>query len=511
MFYKKGNKNHTYPRISSEMREKATDKELLGLMPWNLVKDFKAFLLAKNSQQVKVAAFDPNNPALRNFIKERFGGQVSWFQAVEEDINFVLQSYNRDFQKEILELANSDGEKNRHIAAITDSIIRYALSEKASDIHIEPLRHSLKIRFRIDGFLHTVLELPKNIYQPLTARIKIMANMKIDEYRRPQDGRIEPEGLDATSLRVSTVPALFGEKIAMRILDESNKNLSIDELGLSAEEEKMIVDNIEKPFGMIISSGPTGSGKTTTLYSLLQQIKKDGINISTLEDPVEYILEGVNQIQINPRVKLTFPSGLRSLLRQDPDIIMVGEIRDSETAIMAAGAALTGHLVFTTLHTNDSSSAFTRFLEMGVEDFVVSSTINLVIGQRLLRKICPFCREESVLDPVIIQKIKERPDVLTALEAKEKGLAKNFEKMAFKKGKGCPSCFQSGYLGRIGIFELLVPNKKIHDLILKHESSEKIKEAALEAGFKDMISSGLEKVFRGQTTFSELMRTTKNV
>jgi len=513
MFNKKTNKNITYqdfPKISEEEKEKALDKNLLDLMTWNLIKDFKAFLLEKNNDEIKIAAVDPSNLTLQKFIVGRFGKNISWFKAEEEDIEFILKNYQYDFQKETLDLAITAKETNQNITKIADNIIKYAILKKSSDVHIEPTRNNIKIRFRVDGTLYTVMELPKDIYQALVARVKILANLKIDESRRPQDGRIEPEGLSNTSLRVSTVPTLFGEKIALRILDDSHKNLSINELGLSKEAEKIITDNIEKPFGMIVSSGPTGSGKTTTLYALLQLIKKDGVNISTLEDPIEYILDGVNQIQINTRAGLNFPNGLRTLLRQDPDIIMVGEIRDSETAVMAADAALTGHLVLTTMHTNDAASAFTRFLEMGVEDFVVSSIANLIIAQRLLRKICSHCVFEDNLDSVLIEKIKERKDVLEALEKREKGLSLKINEIKFKKGKGCEHCFETGYLGRVGIFEFLTMNKEIHDLILKHESSEKIKKAALKEGFYDMISDGLAKVFQGKTTFNELLRTTKS-
>jgi type IV pilus assembly protein PilB len=510
MFNKKTNKNTSCPNVSSQDREKALAEELLQLMTVDVIKDFQAFLFEKTESEIKIAALNPNNLILRKFIKQRFGNNVSWFQATKQDIKFVLENCKYDFVEETLKLASTAKATNQNISRIIDNIIKYAVIRKSSDIHIEPTRNEVKVRLRIDGTLYNVMDLPKDVFSALITKIKILANLKIDEYRRPQDGRIEPEDLADTSLRVSIVPTLFGEKVALRILDDSNKNLSINELGLSKQDEKTVLNNMEKPFGMIISSGPTGSGKTTTLYALLQLIEKKGINVSTLEDPIEYTLDGVNQIQINPRVGLNFPTGLRTLLRQDPDIIMVGEIRDSETAIMAADAALTGHLVLTTLHTNDAASAFTRFLEMGVEDFAVASTINLVIGQRLLRKVCPFCAVDEKLNPLILEKIKERKDVLEALEKREKQLSSKIETIKFKKGKGCQHCFDTGYLGRIGIFEFLIINKEIHDLILKHESSEKIKKAGLEQGFKDMVSDGLEKVFQGKTTFTELLRTTKN-
>lgn len=498
-----------YQKITSENREIAIKKELLNLMPYELIREFQAFVFEKGPKVVKIGAVNPKNSALQHYAKERFGKNVEWLSATEDDITTILNNYTPDFKKEILQLASTALETNDNITRIVDMIIKHAITQKASDIHIEPLRNETMVRFRIDGVLYNVLNLPRSVHQAMMARFKILANLKIDEYRRPQDGRIEPEEFQNTSLRVSIMPILFGEKIALRILDESNKNISIDELGFSEEQKNLILQNIEKPFGMIVASGPTGSGKTTTLYTLLQLLKKEGLNISTLEDPVEYTLVGINQIQINPRFDLTFASGLRSLLRQDPNIIMVGEIRDSETAVMAANAAMTGHLVFTTIHTNDAASAFNRFLEMDVEDFVVSSTVNLVIAQRLVRKICDFCAKKEKIDKVVLKKIKERSDVLEALEKRQKGLSKTFEKEEFVIGKGCEKCFQTGYRGRIGLFELLTPTKEIHDAILNNESAERIKDVAIKQGFRDMVADGIDKVFEGFTTFEEVLRTTK--
>jgi type IV pilus assembly protein PilB len=424
--------------------------------------------------------------------------------------NFSAHAEN--FKVENLQLTQDNRGINDNIINIVNDIIDQAFLKKASDIHIEPNKNEILIRYRIDGTLYTALKLPKSMHKSIVARIKIIANLKIDEYRRPQDGRIEMQNISNASLRISIIPTLFGEKIALRIFDESHsKNVSVNDLGFSDKQKKIILENIEKPYGMIIASGPTGSGKTSTLYSLLRLIKKDGLNISTLEDPIEYTLDGINQIQINPQSDLTFPSGLRSLLRQDPDIIMVGEIRDSETAIMAGNAALTGHLILTTLHANDASSAFIRLLEMKVEDFVVASTINLVIAQRLVKKVCPFCAVNKKIDPVVLKKIKERKDIIKALETKNPGLYKKIEKQKFKIGKGCKKCFQTGYSDRIGIYELLSPSKKTRSLILNHESAEKIRNAVEKEGFKDMLADALDKVFSGITTFSEILRVTKNI
>lgn len=415
-----------------------------------------------------------------------------------------------NFKTEISKLISNAPTSNDNIIKIVDKTIQFALEKKASDIHIEPIREGAIVRFRIDGALQPIFNIPANIFKAVTARFKILANLRIDQYRYPQDGRIEVAESPNTSLRVSTIPTLFGEKIALRVLDDSHKSLSLSSLGFSQEQEEMILNNIEKPFGVIVSSGPTGSGKTTTLYALLQLLKKDNINISTLEDPVEYVLEGVNQTQINPEAKLTFAPGLRALLRQDPDIIMVGEIRDSETSIMATNAAMTGHLVLTTIHTNDAPSSFIRFLEMKVEDFVVSSTINLVIAQRLVRKVCSNCAKKKKLSPAILKKIKERKDIVAVLEKRRRGLTKKLEEYLFSLGTGCSQCLETGYQGRTGIFELLETNKEISNLILNSKSTEEIGRTAEKNGFKNIVSNGIEKIFEGITTFDEVLRTTKN-
>lgn len=483
--------------------------ETLMLMPRELVEEFQAFIFDKKGKKVEVVAVDPENELLRHFIKERFGENIKWFSAKKEDISFILKHYTHDFKEDISRLISLGVGTNGNIVDLADSIVGYAVAGGVSDIHLEPNRAESIIRFRIDGVLHKVLTLPRNIHLAVVARFKLMANLKIDDYRHPQDGRIELERIANTSLRVSTMPTLYGEKVVLRILDDSHKDLSIRHLGFSEEQEKTINKNIEKPFGLIVASGPTGCGKTTTLYGLLRLLKKDRINISTLEDPVEYAVEGINQIQINPRSNFTFASGLRSLLRQDPDVMMVGEIRDSETAIMASEAALTGHLVLTTLHTNDAVSAITRFLEMKVEEFAVASTLNLVIAQRLVRKVCDVCGKETELDDAIIKKIKERKDIMDAFQLMGKSLNKSKEQK-FLIGKGCDACMHTGYRGRIGIFEVLEVNKAIYDLIIEHASSERIKNEAKKNGFYEMIIDGLEKVFNGTTTFEEVLRATRN-
>lgn len=495
-------------KINFDSTNLVLKEEFLKVFPPEFIKEYRAFIFDGDEKKIKIAAADTQNPLLKKYIKENFGKKkIEWYSVTEEDVKNVLRNNKLDPVIEVRRLAETATELNDNVSKIVDIFIREAVERKASDIHIEPQRKESVVRFRIDGVLHPLFLLPKSIHQSIIARVKIMANLKIDEHKRPQDGRIEPEEFPNVSLRVSVVPTLFGEKVALRILDEESRNVSIDQLGFSEKQKEIILENIEKPFGMIVVSGPTGSGKTTTLYSILQLLKKEGLNISTLEDPVEYTLPGINQIQVDPRFDLTFASGLRALLRQDPDVIMVGEIRDSETAIMAANAAMTGHLVFTTIHTNDAASIFSRFLEMKVEDFVLASTINLVIAQRLVRKVCENCAKEEKLEKVILKKIKERQDVVKVLE--EKGILEKLEELNFKIGKGCEKCLFTGYLGRIGIFEILTVSKEIHDAILMHYPAEKIEQIAKKQGFENMVVDGINKVLAGITTFEEVLRVTK--
>jgi len=486
----------------------------LKLMSVDLMRDFKAFVFEKNTKEVKIAAVNPKDKSLLRFAKQCFGDNVLWYQADMSDLDFVLKKMHRDFSSEILDLvsrATSNGKNgNGQTADIVDKIIEFALSEKVSDVHVEPTREGTSIRFRADGVLNEVINLPQGLHPAIIARFKILANLKIDEYRRPQDGRIEPKGFADTSLRVSTLPTLYGEKVALRVLDDSHKDLEIESLGFSEEQKQLLLKNISKPYGMIVASGPTGSGKTTSLYALLNLLPKNGINISTLEDPVEFALAGVNQVQIKANMGLTFASGLRALLRQDPDVIMVGEIRDTDTIAMASEAALTGHLVFTTMHTNDAPSALVRFLEMKVDDFVVSSVVNIVVAQRLVRCVCPHCGEKQKLDPATIKKIEERKDIVDLLKQLEISI-EDISSKEFVFGKGCPHCMQTGYRGRMGIFEILKVDKKIGDLILKKAPAEKIRSEALKNGFKTMAEDGLFKIAEGKTTFEELLRVTKNI
>ncbi len=496
--------------IPEKFKGKSLEKELLEIIPIELIREFRAFVIKKKEKEIHVGAVNPESKELTQYLSNIFPGNVIWYKANEDDVEYILENYARDFKKEINSLLKTDLERKGLISEIIDLTISYALVQKVSDVHIEPNDEEIRVRFRIDGVLYKVFSIPLSLQNELVTRFKVLANLKIDESRRPQEGRIERKMFAGILLRISIIPTLFGEKIVLRVMDDSNKNLNLETLGFSDEHRNIILKNIEKPYGMILISGPTGSGKTTTLYSFLQLLKKDGFNISTLEDPIEYALKGVNQIQINKRVDLTFSSGLRALLRQDPDVIMVGEVRDSETAVMASDAAMTGHLVFSTVHTNNAPSVFVRLLEMGVEDFVIASTINFIIAQRLVRKVCPDCAKKEPLDEAIVNKIINHKGIFSVLQKKYHMNEEVLRNTHFSIGTGCHSCIQSGYSGRVGIYELLDVNKEIHDMILAKKPDAVIKAKLKESGYVDMVEDGVNKVINGVTTFAEVIRTTKD-
>ena len=368
------------------------------------------------------------------------------------------------------------------------------MTERASDVHIETMQDEVVVRYRIDGMLRDIVKFDRGIENALVARIKILSNLKIDEHRIPQDGRhkFSVEG-DMVSLRISIIPGFYGENVVMRLLRESARPASLEELGLAGRNLDVIRENITKPHGMILVTGPTGSGKTTTLYSILNIVNTIEVKICTIEDPIEYGMHRANQIQVNPKTGLDFAAGLRALLRHDPDIIMVGEIRDKETAEIAINSALTGHLVLSTLHTNTAAGAFPRFIDMGAEGFLLASTVNVVMAQRLVRKICTNCT------------VKYEPEKSQILQL-EKDLGVDLSKQKFYKGKGCEKCGTKGYQGRIGIYEVINVSQKIRDLIVKKSSSDEIQKAAESEGMISMLQDGLDKIASGLTTIEEVMR-----
>ncbi|HSO19162.1 MAG TPA: type II secretion system ATPase GspE [Desulfosarcina sp.] len=381
------------------------------------------------------------------------------------------------------------------IIKLVNHIISQSIKARASDIHIEPYQDSFKVRYRVDGILYDLLTPPKWIQPALISRIKVMAKLNIAEKRLPQDGRLEVRiGSQNVDVRVSTLPTTFGERVVMRLLNKSEEVLNLREVGLSVEEHELLNNLVTQPNGIILVTGPTGSGKTTTLYSVLSAIIKPDINIITIEDPVEYQLKGISQIQVNPKIDLTFARGLRSIVRQDPDVILIGEIRDKETATIAVQSALTGHLVFSTLHTNDSASAITRLVDIGVEPFLISSSVVAVIAQRLVRVLCDRCKEAYtpgvIMDSIGIS--REQLDNHTIYQA-----------------KGCEECFNTGYRGRVGIFEIMRLGEELKNLILKTFDATQIKHHAVHKGMQTLRQSGINKVLAGKTTIEEVLRVTQ--
>lgn len=374
-----------------------------------------------------------------------------------------------------------------------EEIVQQAIEYGVSDIHIEPFEKSYKLRYRLDGVLQEVAQLPVNQKDALVSRVKIMANLDIAEKRRPQDGRIKirsRKGMDI-DLRVSTLPTQYGEKVVMRILDKSHLNLELESLGFEGEVLSEFRNGIHNPYGMILVTGPTGSGKTTSLYAALNELNTQEVNITTIEDPIEYNLEGINQTQVHEEIDLTFANILRSILRQDPNIIMVGEIRDKETAEIAIRSALTGHLVFSTLHTNDASSAISRLTDMGIEPFLVTSSVRLVMAQRLVRRICEHCKEEYHPEPNILNEL---------------GLEK--DNKAFHKGIGCEKCNQTGYKGRVALIELLSIDNELSSLIQTNSNAGELKKVAQQKGMITLRETGIQKVREGLTTVEEIYRET---
>ena len=386
-----------------------------------------------------------------------------------------------------------DDTSDAPIIRLVNLMLSQAVKDRASDIHIEPTQTSLKIRFRVDGILYDKLSPPKNIQSALTSRIKVMADLNIAEKRLPQDGRIEIKiGNKNIDIRVSTIPIAFGERVVLRLLDKTRILLNVSDLGMPNTSLKDFNRLIHSSHGIILVTGPTGSGKTTTLYAALSTINRADINIITIEDPIEYQIDGIGQIQVNPKIGLTFANGLRSIVRQDPDVILVGEIRDLETAEIAIQSALTGHLVFSTLHTNDSASSVTRIIDMGIEPFLVTSSVIAILAQRLVRVICDCCKEEYNPDPESLESIGLTPGILAGRK--------------IYRGKGCPACLNTGYMGRTGIFELMLITDEIQNLILKTSDANTIKKKAMEQGMVTLSRDGARKVMDGMTTIEEVFR-----
>lgn len=493
------------------------DSQAVGLVSESVSRRYKIipYLFDSKNSTISIATEDPFDRSIVDFLEKKTGKKIILSLADKQqiikmiDLSFsqgglspevrdALKEYSPDLHKET---NNSNVQlQQAPIAKIVSTILEFSVKGRASDIHIEPEETRTKVRYRIDGILQEKLSLPKTIHEALISRIKILSEMKIDEKRIPQDGRFTYKSTkDEVDLRVSTLPTVFGEKVVMRLLKKTGGIPSLSDLGFGGPQLKELEEAISKPYGIILITGPTGSGKTTTLYSILSRLNKPTVNIITLEDPVEYQIAGINQVQINTQAGLTFATGLRAFLRQDPNIILVGEVRDKETTQLAIQAALTGHLVFSTLHTNNAATTIPRLIDLGAESFLIASVLTAILAQRISRKICPYCKVSYEAPPEIAENIKT---VLGPL------LPKKFETgpILLTKGKGCGECNQTGYLGRIAIFEILKVTMAINQHILHQDSAEAIENTAKKEGFVKMIEDGFLKVLDGVTTMEEVLR-----
>ncbi len=519
------------------------NQDVLALLPKEIAERYMAVPLgelkgAGGSMQSRlaVAMLDANNIQAVDFLSNKIKRPLKVYMASEEGIQHVIDQYKADLVEGVNEAITSVVKEDKPVAGdesglvikqdspITralNTILEYAVRSRASDVHIEPTEKDLKIRCRIDGVLREIMKLPKSIEPALISRIKILSNLKIDEHRVPQDGQfaVRTAGKDV-DLRIAISPVVWGEQVVIRLLDKSGSSFRLEEMGYAGRALRAIRAGIQKPNGMILTSGPTGSGKSTSLYALIQEIKNDSVNIVTLEDPVEYKMAGVNQIQVNADVGLTFATGLRSILRQDPDIVMVGEIRDKETATLAVQAALTGHLVFSTLHTNSAAGVLPRLLDMGIEPFLIASTVNTVIGQRLVRRVADNHTEvqsteletksiQETLGPILPRSADQVQQMAADMGYKDLPLA-NQTAYTLVKGEDSPHS-PGGYKGRVGLYEVMDISENIQNLIIKHATSAEIQRQAIAEGMITMRQDGYLKALQGLTTIEEVNRVAANM
>ena len=507
------------------------DQDILSLLPADIAERFMSVPLAEVNNRLAVAMIDANNVQAVDYLANRVQRPLKVFMASEDSVRHVLSQYKADLSS-VSAAADASQEEARFdssseiktivqdspISRALSTILEYAVKSHASDVHIEPLEKALKIRCRVDGVLREVMQLPKSIEPALVSRIKILSSLKIDEHRIPQDGQfaVEVAGKEV-DLRIAISPVVWGEQVVIRLLDKSGNSFNLEDMGYAGRALRAIRKGVKRPNGMVLTSGPTGSGKSTSLYALIKEIKDDTVNIVTLEDPVEYKMDGVNQIQVNAEVGLTFASGLRSILRQDPDVVMVGEIRDAETANLAVQAALTGHLVFSTLHTNSAAGVLPRLLDMGIEPFLIASTVNTIIGQRLVRRVATK-RDMYQSSPIETQAIQaaighllpktaaEMPAIAQDLGYKDLPLAgQNAYTLA--KGRDTPQT-PRGYSGRAGLYEVMDVTEEIQTLITKQATSGEIERMAIAQGMVTMRQDGYLKALQGLTTLEEVNRVT---
>jgi type IV pilus assembly protein PilB len=508
---------YSVPSVSLSKLE--IDPSIIKFIPYDVANKYQIFPISKNGATLKLAMTDPSNVfaiddvkfmtnyevepvvAMESDIKEAIARHYEQSEALQDVIDNMsgLDDAGLDFIQETEEdidiSALKGAGEEAPVVKLVNLILSEAIMRGASDVHVEPYEKEFRIRYRVDGVLYDIMQPPTRLKAALASRLKIMSELDIAERRLPQDGRIKLKIKDrAVDLRVSTLPTLFGEKIVMRILDKSNLNLDLTKLGFEEQALKDFEEAIHSPFGMVLVTGPTGSGKTTTLYSALSTVNNIDVNIMTAEDPVEYNLMGINQVHVRDEIGLTFAAALRSFLRQDPDIVMVGEIRDFETAEIAIKAALTGHLVLSTLHTNDAPSTISRMLNMGVEPFLVSASVVLILAQRLCRKICEECKEVEEIPESALLDIGFSKDEIGSFQC--------------YRGKGCSMCGDSGYKGRIALYEVMPVKDEVKEMIIKGATSLDLKKAAIDLGMKTLRMSGLQKIKEGITSIEEVLRVT---
>lgn len=515
-----------------DLEKEKISKKVLFLIPEPIAKKNNIVAFQRSGRELRVAMLNPDDIQTIDFIKKKTGLNIAPCLTSKPSMEAILRQYNKSLQAEFGDIIQTNTEsvedkedlekiaQDLPIIKIVDTLLKHAILQSASDIHIEPDESEVRVRYRIDGILHETMTLPKQVLPGIVARIKVLSNLKLDEHRIPQDGRfkVEEEG-KKISFRVSTLPVFDGEKIVMRVLDESSKGLTLEKMGMWGVSLERVHRAIKRPNGMVLVTGPTGSGKTTTLYTIVDILNVPEVNISTVEDPVEYRMSRINQTQVVSKVGMTFASGLRALLRQDPDIIMVGEIRDGETMQTAVEAAMTGHLVLSTLHTNSAAAAIPRMLDMGTEPFLVASTVNVLIAQRLVRKICPECKEEyklesqQVLDLLKVANFEEIMEGINRSkdsELKELRDYKKLEEVVFYKGRGCDRCGNSGYKGRMGIYEVLEMSEAVQKMVSSKATADDIEAKAKEEGMFNMIGDGMIKAMRGETSLEEVLRVTQD-
>jgi type IV pilus assembly protein PilB len=498
-----------------DLKKQKIDVSVMHMVPEAVARSRGVIAYARTDKGIQLGMLNPEDSEIRHVLEKRFGLPVVQHYMTQKDFERALTSYQEGLQttfSAMLEKLSHDNTPREELDETTiemvDTLLQYGHQSKASDIHVEPFEKKIVIRFRIDGVMHDVLELPKNVFDLVLTRIKILSKMRTDEHRAAQDGKLRFSTKEETvDVRVSVVPTSHGENIVMRLLSSKARRFALADLGLSGADLERVNAAIKHPHGMILVTGPTGSGKTTTLYGVMKILNKREVNVATIEDPVEYDVEGITQIQVNTKTELTFAKGLRALVRQDPDIIMVGEIRDQETAGIAVNSAMTGHLVLSTLHANDSGTTLPRLLDMGIEPFLVASTVNVVIAQRLVRKVCEKCR-------VSYTPSQDQQDVIQKdihlLKLMQDGAKKDPSKLRLYRGGGCKVCSDTGYVGRVGIFEVLEMSEPVKELILKRASSDELMQAGKEQGMTTMFEDGVRKVLAGLTTLEEVFRVTRD-